>query len=120
MRRAVSKTICPILALLMLPQVAVAEDRSQLFSRQQGYLIQTGLSLAALPLTDDDKLQHVAVGSAISALVTYKTGRFWKGCGAALAVGLLKEIYDELSDTGRFEAIDAGYTLAGCSFTVRF
>jgi hypothetical protein len=71
-------------------------------------------------MTDDDRQQHIAAGSAISAFVTYKTGSFWKGCAAALAAGILKEAHDDLSGSGRFETRDIGYTIVGCSFTVRF
>ncbi len=104
---------------LTLPGTALAEPRAG-WSWDKGYLLQTGLSLAAIPLTDNDRLQHVAAGSAISAYVTHRTGSFWKGCGAALAAGILKEAYDDWSDTGRFEARDIGYTIVGCSFTLRF
>lgn len=108
------------LVCLLLPVAASAGDEVPYLSWDQGYLLQTGLSLAAIPTTDDDRLQHIAAGSAISAFVTYKTGSFWKGCAAALAAGILKEAYDGLSEIGRFEARDVGYTMAGCSFTVRF
>lgn len=108
------------LVCFILPVAASAGDEASKFSWEQGYLLQTGLSLVAIPLTDDDRLQHVAAGSAISAFVTYKTGSFWKGCAAALAAGVLKEAYDDLSGSGRFEARDIGYTIAGCSFTIRF
>jgi hypothetical protein len=110
----------PALVCLIFPVAASAGDEAPHFSGDQGYLLQTGLSLVAIPLTDDDRLQHVAAGSAISAFATYKTGSFWKGCAAALAAGILKEAYDDLSGNGRFEARDVGYTIAGCSFTVRF
>lgn len=108
------------LACLLMPVAASAGDETPQFSWEQGYILQTGLSLAVIPLTDNDRLQHVAAGSAISAFVTYKTGSFWKGCAAALAAGILKEAYDDLSGSGRFEVRDIGYTIAGCSFTVRF
>lgn len=110
----------PALVCLLLPVAASAGDVAPDFRWDQGYLLQTGLSLAAIPMTNDDRLQHVAAGSAISAFVTYKTGSFWKGCAAALAAGILKEAYDDLGGSGRFEARDVGYTIAGCSFTVRF
>mgnify|MGYP000751473276 CR=1 FL=1 len=113
-------TRLPALVLLILPLAVSAGDEAPYLSWDQGYLLQTGLSLAAIPMTDDDRLQHVAAGSAISAFVTYKTGSFWKGCATALAAGILKEAYDDLSGSGRFEARDVGYTIAGCSFTVRF
>lgn len=108
------------LVCLLLPVAASAGDEVPNLSWDQGYLLQTGLSLAAIPTTDDDRLQHIAPCSAISAFVTYKTGSFWKGCTAALAAGILKEAYDDLGRSGRFEARDVGYTMAGCSFTVRF
>ena len=109
-----------VLVCFILPVVASAGDEASKFSWEQGYLLQTGVSLVAIPLTDDDRLQHVAVGSAISAFVTHKTGSFWKGCAAALAGGILKEAYDDLSGSGRFEAKDVGYTIGGCSLTLRF
>ena len=65
-------------------------------------------------------MQHVAAGSAISAFLIYKTGSFWKGCAATLAAGVLKEAYDDMSGSGRFEARNIGYKIAGCSFTIRF
>lgn len=108
------------LVCFILPVAASAGDEASKLSWEQGYLLQTGLSLAAIPMTDDDRLQHIAAGSAISAFVTYKTGSFWKGCAAALAAGILKEAYDDLGRSGRFEARDIGYTISGCSFTVRF
>ncbi len=110
---------CALLAGFGPSRAAHAED-VPLYRFENGYVLQSGLSVLAIPLTKNDRLQHVAAGSAISALVTYKTGSFWKGCAAALAAGLAKEAYDDLSDTGRFEARDVGYTLAGCSFTLRF
>lgn len=108
------------LVCLIFPVAASAGDEAPHFSWEQGYLLQTGVSLVAIPLTDDDRLRHVAAGSAISAFVTYKTGSFWKGCAVALAGGILKEAYDDLSGSGRFEAKDVGYTIGGCSLTLRF
>lgn len=107
-------------AFSIAPIAAVADETRPKYELDKGYLWQSGLSLAVIPLTDNDRLQHLAAGSAISAFVTYKTGSFWKGCAASVAAGFLKEVYDDVSNTGRFEARDIGYTLAGCSFTIRF
>lgn len=99
---------------LALPGVASAQ------SADPSYLVQGIGSVLAFPISTNDKFQHVAVGSAISAFVTYKTNSFWKGCAASLAAGLAKEAYDEWSGTGSFEGIDVAYTVAGCGFTFRF
>ena len=112
------------LALMILPGLtlpAVAE-LAKGFTFEKDYGLQSGLSLVIIPLTEDDRLQHVAAGSAISAFVSNKTGSFWKGCAAALAAGIVKEAYDEWIDRSPngFEARDVGYTLAGCSFSYRF
>lgn len=109
-----------ILVFHLVPAATFAGDVNPKLNWEQGYLLQTGLSLATIPLTDDDRVQHFAAGSAISAFVTYKTGSFWKGCAAALAAGVLKEAYDDLSGSGRFDTRDIGYTIVGCSFTIRF
>ena len=103
-----------VCSALVTPQVAIAD------SQDNSYLIQGIGSVMAFPLSTNDKFQHVAIGSAISAFVTYKTDSFWKGCAASLAAGLVKEAYDEFSGTGAFEGVDVAYSVAGCVFTYRF
>lgn len=44
--------------------------------------------------TGPDKVDHALGGAFIGATVTAATGQAWKGCAAATAVGLAKEIAD--------------------------
>jgi hypothetical protein len=60
-----------------------------------------------------DKVGHIAVGAVVSETVSYYTGSRWKGCAAALAVGIAKEIND--SRTHDFDFEDAAATALGCS-----
>lgn len=84
-----------------------------------------GLDIIALPFSiihahaaysnyrltgDDNKIGHIAVGAVISETVTHYTNSRWKGCAAALAVGITKEISDS-----RFDIQDATATALGCS-----
>jgi len=59
---------------------------------------------------NDDKIGHILIGSAISETVSYYTDSRWKGCAAALAVGVAKELSDS-----RFDMEDATATVLGCS-----
>jgi len=59
---------------------------------------------------DDDKIGHIALGAVISETVTHYTDSRWKGCAAALAAGVVKELSDS-----RFDIQDATATALGCS-----
>ena len=59
---------------------------------------------------DDDKIGHIAVGAVVSETVTHYTGSRLKGCAAALAAGVVKELGDS-----RFDIQDATATALGCS-----
>jgi len=59
---------------------------------------------------DEDKLGHIALGAVVSETVTHYTDSRWKGCAAALAVGVVKELSDS-----RFDIQDATATALGCS-----
>ena len=84
-----------------------------------------GLDILAIPMSiihahaaygnysltgDDDKIGHILVGAAVGETVSYYTGSRWKGCAAALAVGVAKELGDS-----RFDIQDATATALGCS-----
>jgi len=62
---------------------------------------------------ENDKIGHIAVGAVVSETVAHYTGSRWKGCAAALAVGVAKEIND--SRTHDFDFEDAAATALGCS-----
>ena len=62
---------------------------------------------------DTDKLGHIAVGAVVSETVAHYTGSRWKGCAAALAVGVAKELNDKR--THSFDSEDAFATVLGCS-----
>jgi uncharacterized protein YfiM (DUF2279 family) len=49
--------------------------------------------------TGKDKTQHAAVGAVIGAAITAATDDPLKGCMAATAVGLAKEVYDHQHPT---------------------
>ena len=59
---------------------------------------------------ENDKIGHIAVGAVVSETVTHYTDSRWKGCAAALAVGVVKELSDS-----RFDIQDATATALGCS-----
>lgn len=59
------------------------------------------LALAALTMpaqaddwTGPDKTKHFVLSAGLSAAVTVATKNEWAGVGAALAVGVAKEVYD--------------------------
>ena len=62
---------------------------------------------------ENDKIGHIAVGAVVSETVAHYTGSRWKGCAAALALGIAKEIDD--SRTHDFDFEDAAATALGCS-----
>ena len=64
-------------------------------------------------LGQSDKIGHIAVGAVVSESVSYYTGSRWKGCAAALAVGVAKELNDKR--THNFDGADAFATVLGCS-----
>ena len=61
----------------------------------------------------DDKLGHFTAGSMTSSFVTEATGDQWKGCLAALGIGIAKEVYDSLTHDPEFADIVA--TSFGCT-----
>jgi hypothetical protein len=62
-----------------------------------------------------DKAAHFAVGAAVSHVVATETGNKAAGCAAAVGVGLLKELVDDVSDP-----LDLIATGMGCSVTLTF
>lgn len=68
-----------------------------------------------------DKTYHAVAGAGVAAVVRHQGGTWAQGCGAAAAVGLAKEVYDEV-DYGGFDPRDAMATaLAGClTATIQF
>jgi len=62
---------------------------------------------------DSDKIGHIVAGAVISETVSYYTGSRLKGCAAALAVGVAKELNDKR--THNFDSSDALATGIGCS-----
>ena len=88
------------------------------YGENLGYQIVTlGHAIAAANnyriLGHRDKVGHIAVGAVVSETVSYYTGSRWKGCAAALAVGVAKEINDKR--THNFDGADAFATGLGCS-----
>lgn len=61
----------------------------------------------------NDKIGHIAVGAVVSETVAHYTGSRWKGCAAAFAVGVAKELNDKR--THSFDSGDAFATVLGCS-----
>ena len=62
---------------------------------------------------ESDKIGHIAIGAVVSETVSHYTGSRWKGCAAALAVGVAKELNDKR--THSFDSEDAFATVLGCS-----
>ena len=60
-----------------------------------------------------DKVGHIVGGAVVSEAVAYYTGSRWKGCAAALAAGVAKELNDKR--THSFDTEDAFATVLGCS-----
>ncbi len=79
------------------------------------------LALSALALTGcaNDKTMHFVAGAAASKYVSKQTSSPLKGCAAALATGIAKEIYDSKFG-GVVDRYDALATGAGCMYTIRF
>lgn len=74
---------------------------------------------AALSGCANDKTLHFVAGAAASKYVTRQTQSPLKGCAAALASGIAKEIYDNRFG-GVVDTYDALATGAGCMYTIRF
>lgn len=70
-------------------------------------------------LGETDKQKHFAIGAAASAYVTHVTDSPLKGCLAAAALGLGKELFDRHRG-GEFDNRDLGATTIGCVITFRF
>lgn len=62
-----------------------------------------------------DKAAHFAAGAAVSHVVTEQTGNPTAGCLAAIGVGLLKELVDDVADPA-----DVLATGLGCSVGLAF
>ena len=62
---------------------------------------------------ENDKIGHIIAGVIVSETVSHYTGSRWKGCAAALAVGIAKELNDKR--THNFDSEDAFATVLGCS-----
>lgn len=77
------------------------------------------LLLLSLPLLAGcqhcDKAAHFAAGAAVSHIVTQETGNPTAGCLAAIGVGVLKEMVDEIADPADILA-----TGLGCSVALAF
>jgi predicted Fe-Mo cluster-binding NifX family protein len=75
--------------------------------------------ILALPLLTacqhTDKAAHFAVGAGVSHVVAQETGNPAAGCLAALGVGVLKELVDDVSDPADIIA-----TTAGCGVGLAF
>ena len=61
-----------------------------------------------------DKVAHAVVGAAVSTYVEEHTGSRWKGCAAALGVGLAKEAIDATRG-GKGDSDDVAATTLGCA-----
>ncbi|MCL3883619.1 hypothetical protein [Marivita sp. GX14005] len=62
-----------------------------------------------------DKAAHFAAGAAVSHAVTTQTDNKALGCAAAVGVGILKELIDDVADP-----MDAVATGLGCSVALAF
>ncbi|WP_416881950.1 hypothetical protein [Marivita sp.] len=62
-----------------------------------------------------DKAAHFAAGAAVSHIVTQETGNPTAGCMAAIGIGVLKELVDDVADPADILA-----TGLGCSLTLAF
>ena len=62
-----------------------------------------------------DKAAHFAAGAAVSHIVATQTGNKAAGCAAAVGVGVLKELVDDVGDP-----LDVFATGLGCSVTLAF
>lgn len=73
----------------------------------------------ALPLLSAcqhyDKVAHFAAGAAVSHIVTQETDNRTAGCLAAIGVGVLKELVDDVADS-----TDLVATGLGCSVALAF
>ncbi len=83
----------------------------------KSFLLVAPLALSACA---QDKVLHYGAGAGVSGLVKHQTGSLGKGCAAAFAVGVAKEVYDDRYG-GNVEAADILATTAGClTWTVEF
>lgn len=82
---------------------------------RRGYITAVTLGMAALTLSGcaQDKQMHFAAGAATSGVVRYFTDSPLASCGAAMGLGIAKEVYDSMGH-GNVEAMDALATAAGC------
>ncbi len=62
-----------------------------------------------------DKAAHFAAGAAVSHIVTQETGNPTAGCMAAIGIGVLKELVDDVADPADILA-----TGLGCSVVLAF
>ncbi len=62
-----------------------------------------------------DKAAHFAAGAAVSHIVTQETGNPTAGCMAAIGIGVLKELVDDVADPADILA-----TGLVCSVTLAF
>lgn len=73
------------------------------------------LSILCLPLLTAcqhyDKAAHFAAGAAVSHIVTQETGNPTAGCLAAIGVGVLKELVDDVADPADILATGLGLSL---------
>src|SRR5205807_982691 len=53
-----------------------------------------GIAATIIFSGQSDKLKHAVITSAISGIVSEATGHWWAGVGAAIAVGVAKELVD--------------------------
>ncbi|MGH1577498.1 hypothetical protein [Planktotalea sp.] len=77
------------------------------------------LSSSILSGCSHDKDLHFVAGTATYNYVANHSNSPLKGCAAALASGLAKEIYDSQFG-GIVDRYDAFATGAGCMYTIRF
>ena len=79
------------------------------------------LVLFALTLSGcaSDKTMHFVAGAAASKFVTHQTNSPLKGCAAALAAGIAKELYDSQFG-GVVDKNDVIATGVGCAYTIKF
>lgn len=61
-------------------------------------------NILAVDLREQDKKKHVAACAAISVVVATNTNNMWYGIGAAMLVGVAKEMTDDKFDKEDLEA----------------
>jgi len=67
-----------------------------------------------------DKGLHMLAGAVVADHVTRQTGDPWKGCAAAIGIGVLKEVIDSRTAHGVVDGYDVLATGAGCTFSWTF